>query len=73
LQKNADYHSATNKDQEEEDDKETEKTSVDKKEEEAIGETSKVQETMDPPSTHEPQKSQDKNQPMNHKSTHCGQ
>jgi hypothetical protein len=73
LQENADHHNGTNKGQEEKKDKETEETSVDREEEEATGETSKVQGTTALPPIHELLKFPDRNQPTNHKSMHYEQ
>jgi hypothetical protein len=50
---NVGHHDATNKEQEEKKDKEIERTSVGREEEETTGEVSKAQETMDPPLMHE--------------------
>jgi hypothetical protein len=68
LQENADHHDGINKDQEEEEDKETEGTSVDREEEEITGETFKSQGTTASPPTHEPPKFLDRNRHTNHKS-----
>jgi hypothetical protein len=73
LRENAGHHDKLNKDQEKKEDKEIEKTSMDIKEEEAIGETFKDQEMMASPSMHQLLKFLDRNQPTNHKSAHYEQ